>query len=85
MNSSSYNSYHYRQYTLGALTLDNINFPDFQNFWFGFPLKAGFVFKNHFEIYGGYQFVTAITDNYNGLSGNYSQYQFGINYLFDIK
>jgi hypothetical protein len=82
LNFSSYNKYYYMMnFGNGASVRKTGNYPEFEKFWVGFPVKAGVVISNTIEIYASHSFPTPITQ-VMGAGAADSYYQAGVNYLF---
>ncbi|WPU94161.1 hypothetical protein SNE25_01310 [Mucilaginibacter sabulilitoris] len=80
-NFSAYNNYDYvTTYSDNSTSIRN-KFPEFEQFYFSLPLKAGVLLNKHFEIYGSY-WLSSSTTNYSQFSAGLSAYQAGINYMF---
>lgn len=86
LNFSFYNQYQFiTKYANSQPNYIQNNYPEFQNFWLYFPVKAGIVINKRAEIYLKYIPSSSITTDNVSISANISAYQVGFNYLLGSK
>ena len=86
INVSSYpNTYYIYQGGIDLNVIKMPNYPEYHKVWETLVLKGGVVVGRSIEIYGAYSPPTALTDNYTSFTGKVVSYQFGLNYLFEVK
>ncbi|MDN3550944.1 hypothetical protein [Mucilaginibacter aquaedulcis] len=84
MNVYKYDNYNYFiARTYGSTTsVDKQNlYPNFEDFTFSVPVKAGVQINKRVELYGTYRLPTSVT-RYTLFSADQSSFQAGVNYIF---